>query len=458
LHRIRAVVRVVAALCALDACASTSQAFPDEERPNAADDGVFDKSTVESYQQSQHPRVSEAQAVPDRPATAKEVEAVSRLCKRAEQIRGLAFLHPVEVRVQNKAAMTEYVRSQLDHEWLEHMRVRWVGLGLLKPDEAIEQEAVEKTADKLLGYYDAKKKYLAITETASYSLIYFMNMRQSTESRSVVLHELVHALQDQHFDLERELARARTSDEKNAFMALVEGDATLAMVAYSMRRYGIVMRSLIEDHAFFEQVMNGIPSTAGAAAIGPRAMQNPIVFRYSGGALFAAHLVSSDGYDALNAAFRRLPASTLEILRPELYKQHFRPVKVPVPPLAALRSAGYTVLYDDVVGQLELAAYLTTGGVAADDVASEWTGDRFVALAHGKDYAVVWAIRFADISTLQRALELALQAGRAASRGKIPFTAISHGHYLLIVRNAADAVANVVAQGFRQWIDHAERD
>jgi hypothetical protein len=305
----------------LAACASggASVVKEDGKRPAAVDDDLL---VPESYRAGPTVEAKRAKAVhkdePDRPATDSELAAVKVLMDRAEKIRGLTFLRPVPVRIQQKSAVLAYVKSKLDHASAEQVRIRLVALGMIKPDEAIEQKAVEQLANDLLGYYDSTGKYLAIAERASYALTYHMNAMQTIEDRSVMLHELVHALQDQHFDLEHEAARQRTTDEQTAFMALVEGDATLAMLDFELRRFGVVMRSLIDDSGFFEQVMTGLPPTIGAAALGPKAVQSPVVFRYRGGALFAARLVVEGGYPSVDAAFRRQPRSTSEILRPEL--------------------------------------------------------------------------------------------------------------------------------------------
>lgn len=106
--------------------------------------------------------------------------------------------------------------------------------------------------------------------------------------------------------------------------------------------------------------------------------------------------------------------------------------------------------FDDVVGELELSTYLSLGGPLGDDIASDWLGDRFVALQRGNEYAALWNIRFTDVTTSRRAEELATQVGRNTG-GHLLATA--HGHDLLIIRNVPDAVARSAAQEFVQTLN-----
>lgn len=395
-------------------------------------------------------------ALLDRAPTPHEREGLQRLMDRAEKLRGLRFVHEVKARIQNRESIKRYLKSKIDREAAERMRVRLVSLGLMAPGEdALDEKSLDAAAKQVLGYYEPEGEYLALSEEAASALAMAVDHEHSVNTRKVVIHELVHALQDQHFDLDAQLDRMRTTDETAAFFALVEGDATLAAIEYELSRWGIKPESLLDDPKLFARVMTGMPPTVGAAAIGPNILQHPVVFRYTAGALFAAQLSQRGGKAALDAAYMRKPRTTLEILQPERYLDRWRKAKVATLPLEPLERAGYRVVLDDVAGQLELGAYLTKGGVAADDLAMEWTGDRLVALQRGETYAAVWVVRLADPSLLPRALELAQEAGRATNDEKkpVPFEALSVGHSLLILRNVEPAAARAVAEAFQRRAD-----
>src|SRR5262249_14533233 len=95
-------------------------------------------------------------------------------------------------------------------------------LGLLGPHDDLTAEQSELESSGIAGFYDPATKELVV---AAGKLTPFV--------RQVLVHELTHAVDDQHFDLNRPQLDADTTDEKPlAFRALAEGDATFVEDAY----------------------------------------------------------------------------------------------------------------------------------------------------------------------------------------------------------------------------------
>src|SRR5439155_3817699 len=107
-----------------------------------------------------------------------------RLEKEIAAVRGLAFKAPVQAKIIARAAETD---------------------------------------KKLQGYYSIHDKTL-----------YLYNDLSGAYEQGVLIHEMVHALQDQHFDLGKLKARLHVanhgSDAERALAALIEGDATYTMI------------------------------------------------------------------------------------------------------------------------------------------------------------------------------------------------------------------------------------
>src|SRR5437870_966461 len=74
-------------------------------------------------------------------------------------------------------------------------------------------------AHAIQGYYSTKDKAL-----------YLYDDIKGNYQRGVLIHEMVHALQDQHFGLARLHATSYGSDAEMALAALIEGDATYTMI------------------------------------------------------------------------------------------------------------------------------------------------------------------------------------------------------------------------------------
>src|ERR1043166_5642110 len=69
------------------------------------------------------------------------------------------------------------------------------------------------------GYYDIKEKTLYLYDDIA-----------GNYERGVLIHEMVHALQDQHFGLAKLHQESFGSDAELAMAALIEGDATFTMI------------------------------------------------------------------------------------------------------------------------------------------------------------------------------------------------------------------------------------
>src|SRR6185295_7170055 len=75
------------------------------------------------------------------------------------------------------------------------------------------------------GYYDPRRKYLITVKKDN-------DMLSDKMQETVLVHELTHAIQDQHFDLIKYMDGDSLTDKGAARQAVVEGDATLTMYDY----------------------------------------------------------------------------------------------------------------------------------------------------------------------------------------------------------------------------------
>src|SRR4030095_3640220 len=134
-------------------------------------------------------------------------------------------------------------------------------------------------------------------------------------------HELTHALQDQHFNLKRfENWPKGDSDAELAAHALIEGDATLAMIQYMEKNPLVALafiRSLGEQEAASEQFKQA-----------PRALRESLLFPYQEGSAWAKQIYKRGGWDMVSQAFTKLPQSTEQILHVEKYFSYEAPQKL----------------------------------------------------------------------------------------------------------------------------------
>ena len=125
-------------------------------------------------------------------------------------------------------------------------------------------------------------------------------------------HELTHALEDQHFQIEPWLKAARPNDDAElAREAFLEGSAMAAMVDYLLQGTGKSVNDMPEfDPSIFTGDLGNTPSMQKA----PPFIKDSLVFPYFAGMTFTAAALKPAGWKALENVFANPPASTQQIL------------------------------------------------------------------------------------------------------------------------------------------------
>ncbi len=136
------------------------------------------------------------------------------------------------------------------------------------------------------GWYDHKTKALVVGKGGSERF-----------GEGVMLHELYHALQDQSFDLGAIEEGIQTEDHKRAFLAVVEGEAMLAVS--ELMSYDFL------SHVRYKADMSD-----------ERFQKN---FNYGEGMKFVKAVREQGGWDAVSRLYTNGPRSTAAILNPARY-------------------------------------------------------------------------------------------------------------------------------------------
>jgi hypothetical protein len=287
---------------------------------------------------------------------------VDDLSSFVEGVRGLRYLHPVEVELVEGEAFEERLLEQAVQERAEAETTERVlgALGLIDDDVDVAAVVESYLADAVLGFYDARTDALVVrgADTTPYV-------------RTVLVHELTHALDDQHFELDRPALDTADDESGLAFSGLVEGNAVRVETLYR--------RSL--DEADQEQAAEEERDfAAGIDASGvPAFVADLISFPYLAGPAFVDALVDSGGERRVDAAFGSPPTTSESVLDPEGYLAGEVVVGVPTPP------AEGPVIDQGVLGEwpivMILSAELDPG--EAQDAAVGWAGDAYVAWSDG---------------------------------------------------------------------------
>lgn len=321
---------------------------------------------------------------------------------RVQKIRGLKLTADVPVSYLSVAETesrfrTEFAR-QMSQEEIDTGVEEGKMIGLYPPDMKIERKDLADITLELAGFYDPRQKDIVVIDRPIAVALpeRYRNVvteHKKLETAGTLGHELTHALQDQHFDIEAAQKKYKgDTDRELAYKAIVEGDATLSGFS--------VVTGRVDDQTidyFDTHLQDIVPVFMGRMEGKPRAMTYPLIFQYTEGARFVAEAYHRKRWDGVNALFKGPPLSTQQIMHPELYFDHPTPAKT-------VKLAGYEkVLRDwkkvdeDTLGELMLKIMLErTMGEQTPyvEAATKWAGDRIVALQKGKSLTVLWMLTF----------------------------------------------------------------
>jgi len=399
--------------------------------------------------------------IPGRPPTAAEAEAMGRLARVAESLRSLRFDHEVPIRVQDRATITQFVREQIDAEDLERARIFYVAIGLLDPDLAVDEILVRVLGEQIVGYYDPEQSLLVVREDVASELGGAPGRaRELGEAEMVIVPDLVHALQDQPLGLGARYEEERSIDAENAFAALVEGDATLAMIGHMVSQGGQPLSALTRNAALLRMMIQNAPDAIQGQEIenAPPIIRLPLVSRYLDGLIFCATLHGGAGWNGVDSAHRHAPASTEQVLHPERYAAGELPDPITLPALPALEQAGLTPHEEDSLGELEMSIWFGLGSPSEERLESPaegWGGDRLRVYRDGRGgTAVVWFTTWDDEgeATEAAAAARAVTAALAAGGGEAPYVE-QQGRAVLVLMNVAEGLKPAVRAAFDAFVE-----
>ncbi|HKU36613.1 MAG TPA: hypothetical protein VJR89_00660 [Polyangiales bacterium] len=375
----------------------------------------------------------------------REALVIQELMVSAERVRGLKFKEAVPVLVEDRDRITSYVETQIEDEELDRARVVYAALGLLPPELDVRALLLRLMGEQVVGYYDAEAKHLVVRDDVMLAFARGEDEAEGEgelgEARIVLVHELVHALQDQHLHLFEHIKAQRDTDADNAFHALVEGDATLAMIGYALERENIPLDRLTSNPAqvkSFSDVVRRSPLAGTELEQAPAIVRVPLLSAYVDGLAFCAALHGIGGFAAIDHAHAHPPASSEQVLHPERFVHADAPETLTLPELPELTAAGYELVREDTLGELEIGVYFGQGSRESDAkrAADGWDGDRLrVYRSASEPPAVVWLIAWDSERDAQEAetaaARVATQTGSpAADRWQV----VRHGKRLLILR------------------------
>lgn len=317
------------------------------------------------------------------------LQASENILKEMCQMRGLPAKNPVKSGFKSQNELETIIVRDLDEETtpeeLTSQSRLLVRLGLAPKGFAIREEMIKLLKEQIGGFYEPR--------TGEFYLVDWLDL---DEQRPVIAHELMHAIQDQNFNLRRfEKFPKDESDQELAIQALIEGEATVMMFNYMFKPQGLdITKVPVPLSTLMDSSNKTDADRFPVLANTPKAIRETLEFPYFQGASFVQEVVRKSSWQRIADLYTtELPESTEQILHPDKFLAGEHPVKVKMPDLLTHMGKGWRQSNVNVQGEfgyfLILAEHIDKA--QAREAAAGWGGDQYIFFdrAEGEESVLV---------------------------------------------------------------------
>ncbi|ADQ66005.1 hypothetical protein C499_10554 [Halogeometricum borinquense DSM 11551] len=228
---------------------------------------------------------------------------VARSMARVEYLRHKEFKKRVSVDILSREEYQEQQRANAQNgsaagnqtEFNQWNNQVWEALFISGESGDSQAEISETQGSSVAGFYSPSNDAITVITPSPDS---------PRIDNATLIHELTHALQDQHYDLTSQTYRGDTQDRSLAIDGAVEGDAKYVELLYA-DRCGIEWECVETPPA------TGAGGSAGSAGNGPNLGIFLTIFQpYSDGPVYVHDKVQQGGWQAIDELLRNPPEST----------------------------------------------------------------------------------------------------------------------------------------------------
>jgi hypothetical protein len=302
---------------------------------------------------------------------------VDSLRPAVEQASGFRFKRTPGSALRSREQVHAYLVAKLRQE-LPPARLRGVEtayrlLGMLPDTLELDRLLEDLYSEQVAGFYDPDS-----------TMLFGVTDADPLQLRLVLAHEMVHALQGQYLPLDSILHDIRSNDRLAAAQAVLEGQATLVSIRVLSPGLDVTAQP-----GFWNTYREQVAAQQGSMPVFARApllVRETLLFPYLDGAAFMQWWEHSPYKDSLPSG-PRMPASTEQILHPDRYQSHDRPVQLRF-------TSGPPRVYEDGLGEVEIrvleAQLRGEAELPSTAVPLGWGGDLYGVYPTPDGPAIVW--------------------------------------------------------------------
>jgi hypothetical protein len=327
----------------------------------------------------------------ERKQTTQLQERATQLQATLEQMLPHRFGNPVTAGMQAEAKVRRYQQRLRSVPGFEKLTAGLgdllVTVGLVPAEAHIDDLLIGMETSENGGYYDYEGKALFAVKP----------LQQGAELDRFCLHGLVHALQDQRFDLRRYLAPEVGLLNLDSFIArrfVTEGEARYVEGLYELARLGgrtggevpVMGEDYFREVAAMPYQNGGAPTHPVRADDAARRVLGRIIRLAEYAGPLAVHGMRAwRGWYGVDTLFHSPPRSTEQMLHPEKLSGQLgadEPIPVSLIDLGSLLGPGWKPVFENTAGEALVQVLLTEQLAEADyraalSAAAGWAGDRF---------------------------------------------------------------------------------
>ncbi len=302
---------------------------------------------------------------------------LDELKKTVVEIGHLGFRQDVPVRYLDRDQLKNYIELLFEKDYpaelagKEEELLYW--MGFTREKIALKPLRKKIILENVGGMYNEKtRELLAVEEFRSIDML----------NAPALVHELRHAIQDQHFHMAALLGDLSDFDDRKlAVLAAVEGDATLVMIHQLGYDPGLVGEAINPESVLSFSALAGASTLASA----PDIIKYQLLMPYLEGMNFSQAIITKRKWKGLNKVLERKPLSSEQILHPEKYLAGEKPKPV----FTGYKPGSGKLVHSGVIGEYYLNVLLKNGP-AVTDVACGWGGDLFSLFCEGNSRLLLW--------------------------------------------------------------------
>ncbi len=301
---------------------------------------------------------------------------------------GLPILHPVKKKLATRDEVSKVVEKRMKEqgngERFDRTARSLKKLGLLPPDFNFREYMLGLYKEQVEGWYDAHSK-----------TVYLLDWVEPELQKPVMAHELVHALQDQSYDLEKWLNVTKDSDDDTGQMiideqraarqSIVEGQAMVVLYDYQMTSTGQTVETAPE---LVDSMRSSITDEDASSMYGkaPIYLREALLFPYTFGTDFVVSVLVKRGkHAAFAGVLERPPLDTHQIMEPTSYLSGEPQMSVKVVALEKVLGAGWRREDFSGIGEVDLRVFVRQWrGDKAAKLSPTWRGGYYMALVNKK--------------------------------------------------------------------------